>query len=37
MVTIAFGFMVEVTSNQWSFTGGPMGNHVDPSRDPAGW
>ena len=25
MVTIAFGFMVEVTSNRWSFTGGPMG------------
>jgi hypothetical protein len=24
-VTIAFGFMVEVTSNRWSFTGGPMG------------
>ena len=25
MVTIALGFMVEVTSNRWSFTGGPMG------------
>ena len=25
MVTIAFGFMVEVTSNRWSLTGGPMG------------
>ena len=25
MVTIAFGFMAEVTSNRWSFTGGPMG------------
>ncbi len=25
MVTIAFGFMAEVTSNRWSLTGGPMG------------
>ena len=25
MVTIAFGFMIEVTSNRWSLTGGPMG------------
>src|SRR5215475_14787383 len=25
MVTLAFGFMVEVTSNRWSLTGGPMG------------
>jgi branched-chain amino acid transport system ATP-binding protein/branched-chain amino acid transport system permease protein len=25
MVTIAFGFMAEVTANRWSFTGGPMG------------
>ncbi|MBV9252278.1 MAG: branched-chain amino acid ABC transporter permease, partial [Acetobacteraceae bacterium] len=25
MVTIAFGFMCEVTSNRWSLTGGPMG------------
>jgi branched-chain amino acid transport system permease protein len=25
MVTLAFGFMVEVTANRWDFTGGPMG------------
>jgi len=25
MVTIAFGFMAEVTTNRWSLTGGPMG------------
>jgi branched-chain amino acid transport system permease protein len=25
MVTIAFGFMAEVTANRWSLTGGPMG------------
>jgi branched-chain amino acid transport system permease protein len=25
MVTVAFGFMAEVTSNRWSLTGGPMG------------
>ena len=25
MVTIAFGFMAEVTSNRWGLTGGPMG------------
>lgn len=25
MVTLAFGFMAEVTANRWSFTGGPMG------------
>ncbi len=25
MVTVAFGFMAEVTANRWSFTGGPMG------------
>jgi ABC-type branched-subunit amino acid transport system permease subunit len=25
MVTIAFGFMAEVTANRWDFTGGPMG------------
>src|SRR3984893_6934968 len=25
MVTIAFGFMAEGTSNRWSLTGGPMG------------
>ncbi len=25
MVTLAFGFMVEVTANRWSLTGGPMG------------
>jgi ABC-type branched-subunit amino acid transport system permease subunit len=25
MVTVAFGFMAEVTANRWSLTGGPMG------------
>jgi branched-chain amino acid transport system permease protein len=25
MVTLAFGFMAEVTANRWDFTGGPMG------------
>ncbi|MBV8524726.1 MAG: branched-chain amino acid ABC transporter permease, partial [Acetobacteraceae bacterium] len=30
MVTIAFGFMAEVTSNRWSFTGGPMGINAIP-------
>ncbi len=25
MVTLAFGFMAEVTTNRWDFTGGPMG------------
>src|SRR6202171_4171210 len=25
MVTLAFGFMAEVTSNRWRLTGGPMG------------
>ncbi len=25
MVTLAFGFMTEVTANRWDFTGGPMG------------
>jgi branched-chain amino acid transport system permease protein len=25
MVTVAFGFMVEVTANRWDLTGGPMG------------
>ena len=31
MVTIAFGFMAEVTSNRWSLTGGPMGIMSIPS------
>jgi branched-chain amino acid transport system permease protein len=25
MLTLAFGFMAEVTANRWDFTGGPMG------------
>jgi len=31
MVTVAFGFMAEVTSNRWSLTGGPMGIMSIPS------
>ena len=37
MVTLAFGFMVEVTANRWDFTGGPMGIMSIPSpRLPSG-
>ncbi|MBV8095800.1 MAG: branched-chain amino acid ABC transporter ATP-binding protein/permease [Acetobacteraceae bacterium] len=37
MVTIAFGFMAEVTSNRWSFTGGPMGiSSIPPPTLPGG-
>jgi ABC-type branched-subunit amino acid transport system ATPase component/ABC-type branched-subunit amino acid transport system permease subunit len=31
MVTIAFGFMAEVTANRWSLTGGPMGIMAIPA------
>src|SRR5947207_3924167 len=31
MVTVAFGFMAEVTTNRWSLTGGPMGIMSIPS------
>jgi branched-chain amino acid transport system ATP-binding protein/branched-chain amino acid transport system permease protein len=31
MVTVAFGFMAEVTSNRWSLTGGPMGIMAIPA------
>jgi ABC-type branched-subunit amino acid transport system ATPase component/ABC-type branched-subunit amino acid transport system permease subunit len=31
MVTLAFGFMAEVTTNRWDFTGGPMGIMAIPS------
>ena len=37
MVTVAFGFMAEVTANRWSFTGGPMGIMAIPGpRLPGG-
>ena len=37
MVTIAFGFMVEVTANRWSLTGGPMGiNSIPAPSVPSG-
>jgi len=37
MVTVAFGFMAEVTANRWSLTGGPMGIMAIPGpRLPGG-
>ena len=37
MVTVAFGFMAEVTANRWSLTGGPMGIMAIPGpRIPGG-
>src|SRR5712671_2866787 len=37
MVTVAFGFMAEVTANRWSLTGGPMGIMASPGpRLPGG-
>lgn len=37
MVTVAFGFMAEVTANRWSLTGGPMGiMAIPPPKLPNG-